>query len=242
MEYTTLIKASGNLTLLDKAMMTPMKSKEKIELTLKSDGELRVVTTKLQERNPIRINHSTLPDDSKKTHKTVLENGGLKLYDKDNLLIRTVHGTSIKDPIFAEQLSLFFQDFDSLNLNNIFDCIRSHVNVDSIDSFIANPPSGTIVNHIDSTYVTLRMQMPDTEGNTTDNDIVLIIDKRNRILLGSRIYDSNNKNLQCMIYNYDECTLKGFKQEVVTRLPSGIEGLFVTLAEIENIEIINHIN
>ncbi len=236
-DITTLVEPIGTPTDLDKSMMTPFTEKERVTMKIKENGDIRLVTEKLNPRSSIVINHRTLPNSRPEITKTILDNNAMELYDIQGTLIRSVAGQSIKMPYLADKIIEALKTRTSANINQILACIRSNVNLDSLNKIISNPPAGVTVTALTSNLTSIRMPAPPELKSSEAKEVVLIVDVTNKLLAGTRLYGANNKTLQCMIYRYNDCIFKGFKQEVQETLPSGILATIKTYADIENINL-----
>lgn len=238
MDYVMNTEYEGTLTGADVAASTPISSKDNIKMIIRANGDIRLETEKLTTKNPILIKHHTLPNDMPEVKRTVYDRNTLSMFDKNGALISSVPGQSISLPFLAEDISKNLEHIDQADISNLLACIRSNVDIEKLQSLIDKPIKGTKVNQIKGTDLyTVRMPVPDRMGMVEPTEVVNIIDRKNNLYLGSRLYGKDNEILQCMMYRFDECDLKGFKQEVKSHLPSGIVTTMVTHAELENLVI-----
>ena len=107
---------------------------------------------------------------------------------------------------------------------------------------INNPPNNVELTRLNNNIVTIRKPIePGTDEDFIDGaSMVTIFDSANELMLGSRIYDENGKCVQCMMYAYNNCQMSGFKQEYEIALSSGIEGIQIITAELDNFELTIH--
>lgn len=133
MDYTSLVKASGNLTMLDKALMTPKSSKKHIELTIRDNGEIKLITEELNSSFPITINHGTLPNNDPAVFKSEFDNNLFTLYDIYGNIISSAPATSPESVLLADQLDTLLQQNQNININDIITCYRSNLNTDALD-------------------------------------------------------------------------------------------------------------
>jgi len=236
-DITALVESNGTPSELDKAMMTPFTEKEKVTMIVRANGDIRLVTEKMNPRSSIVVRHQTLPNDRPEIVKTILDNNKMELYDIQGNLLRSVQGQSIQLPYLADKIIEALKKMDSINVNQLLACIRANVNIDSLNKLITNPPAGVTVTPITANLTSVRMPAPPELKSSQAKDVVLIVDTANKLLAASRLYDKNNKTLQCMMFRYNDCILKGFKQEVQETLPSGIIATVKTMADIENLSI-----
>ena len=229
--------SKGNVTALDRAVMTPSVKKENVSLTIRENGDVRLVTENMTPRHPLVIRHNTLPNDRPEIAKTVLDNNQMELYDVQGNLIRIVPNQSASVPYAAEQLKPALEIINHLDISQIMASLRSNVDFTAVMDMINNPPASVQVGRVNQDIRTIRMPIP-TEANLPDaKSVVNIIDITNKLLLGTRLYNGNSKVMQCMVYKYDDRIMTGFKQEVKMTLPSGTDAMMVTYAELENINI-----
>lgn len=206
-------------------------------MKVKSNGDIRLITEKLNPRSSIVVRHETLPNDRPEIVKTILDNNVMELYDTQGNLLRSVQGQSIKLPYLADKIIEALSKMDSININQILACIRANVNIDSLNKLITNPPTGVTVTPITANLTSVRMPAPPELNSSQAKEVVLIVDVANKLLAGSRLYDKNNKTLKWMMFRYNACILKGFKQELQETLPSGLTATVKVMAEIENLSL-----
>ena len=131
-DLVTITEPIGNPSDLDRSVMTPITEKQRVRMVVRSNGEIRLETQKLETKNPIVINHLTLPNDRPEIVKTVLDNNTMQLFDIHGNLLRAVAGQSISMPYLSEKIKETLSKMDSININQILACLRANVNLDCI--------------------------------------------------------------------------------------------------------------
>ena len=123
------------------------------------------------------------------------------------------------------------------NYNLSSKVVRRMHTLDSLNKMIKNPPKGVSITKFANDIVSVSMPVPAELKSSEAETAVQIVDITNKLLLGSRLYGKGNKTLQCMMFRYNDCILKGFKQETQQMLPSGIMANIKTVADIENLNL-----
>ena len=238
MDYTVMTKFNCDPTRFDLAAGTPTADKQNVVMTVMSDGRVNLVTESKVSKNEFSLPQAGLPNDLPKVKKTVLENNQMSLYDENGTLIRSIPDQSIQMPYFADKMreTLMYLDSAGVDISNILACLRANVNLDSLTSIINDPPDDVIVNQINDNIYTIRMKIPTEIAIPEAESMVNIVNITDKLLLGSRLYDSNGKTQQCMMFRYDDCILTGFKQEVYEELPDCEEAILQTIADISNLQ------
>jgi hypothetical protein len=206
-------------------------------MTLKRNGAVKLTTEILPSKNNFNVAHQTLPNDLPKVVKTELDNGEMKLFDINGHLIRTITGQSIDMPFVADQMSelLLKMDSDGIDISNFLACIRSDVPFDLLEDIILSEPDDVNVQKVNDDIYTIRMEIPSEIAVPETEYVVNIADINKKLLLASRLYDEDGVIKQCMMYQYDDCILKGFRQEVHQELPDCEKATLLTFAEISNL-------
>ena len=240
MDYAVITKFDCNPTKFDFAAGAPTTDKQKIEMTLFGDGSVKLTTEDLPSRNELLISHESLPNDLPVVKRTVLDNNQMSLYDETGSLIRTIPNQSIQLPFVAEEMmeTLMYLDSTSTDISSILACLRANVNLDSLSSIISNPPKDVIVTKVTDDIYTIRTAVPVEMAIPKATSVVNIVNITDKLLLGSRLYDENGKTQQCLMFQYDDCIITGFKQEVHEELPDCDKAILQTIAEISNLDII----
>lgn len=238
MDYTVITQFDCDPSRFDIAAGTPSADKQKVEMTVMNDGSIKLVTEDLPSKNEFSLKNSTIPNDEPQIKKTVLENNQMSLYDKNGSLIRSIPNQSIKMPFFADKMkeTLMYLDSTGVDLSNFLACLRTNVNLDSLTSIINDPPDDVIVNKVSDEVYTVRTNVPVEMAIPEAETVVNIVNIADKLLLGSRLYGYDGEVQQCMMFRYDDCILKGFKQEVHEKLPDCQKAIMQTFADISNLE------
>ena len=236
-DITTITEFDCDPTNLDIAAGSPLSDKQKIEMTVKENGAVKLITESLPSRNSFDIAHKSLPNDLPEISKTILDNGEMKLYDNSGSLIRTIAGQSIDIPLITNEINDILSKLDSSeDIGNFIACNRSNISFDSLANLIVTEPYNVNVKRMSDDIYTIRKQATIEGANSELGYVVNIVDVSNKRLIASRLYDENEEILQTMMYQYENCVLKGFRQEITQELPNCDKATLLSFAEISNLD------
>lgn len=239
MDATTITQFDCDPTRFDIAAGAPIADKQKVEMTIKDNGSVKLITESLPSKNNFDGPHQSLPNDQPKVSKTILDNGEMQLYDAGGRLIKSVPGQSIDMPSVANQMSDILSNMDirELDISNLIACSTSNMSFDGLRRLIATAPYNENVKKMSDDIYTIRiLEVPYGSTATEVGHVVNIVDINRKVLMASRLYDENDEVIQTMMYQYDDCTLKGFRQEVHQELPDCKKATLLTFAEISNLD------
>ena len=236
-DVTTITEFDCDPTNLDIAAGSPISDKQKIEMTVKENGAVKLITQSLLSRNNFDIAHKSLANDLPEISKTILDDDEMKLYDNSGNLIRTIAGQSIDIPLITSEMSDILSKLDSSeDISNFIACNRSNISFDSLLNLIVTEPYNVNVKKMNDDIYTIRKQATLEGTNSEQGYVVSIVDVNNKCLVASRLYDENEEVLQTIIYQYENCVLKGFRQEINQELPNCDKATLLTFAEISNLD------
>lgn len=241
MDITSISQFDCTPTIYDKAAGAPFSDKQRIEMILSTNGDVELITEKLPSKNQINVNHESPPSDLPEITKTVMKDNKMDLYDSANNLIRSIPDQKINIRFEANEIleALNSMDDQGISLSSFIACMRSGLQVDSLTKLIERPTEEVTVNLVGENIYSIRMELPVEIATDNAEYIVSLIDNQNKLLLASRLYDKKGEVSQCMMYQYDDCELKGFRQEVKQELPNCKNATLLTFAEISNLSFTN---
>jgi len=236
---TCFITENKSYSELDIASMIPRSSKQKVNLKLFVDGQISMIIEEMQVNNPIKIPHKTLPDDTPKVNKTVIENNVANFYSKSGVLLGT---NQISLPVHAETVNKLLELEDNCTqeaMDKAVAKLQGSRFLSSLDDFISDARrNGARVMQEDEQFMTLRMSLNQIEPGITD-EVVVLIDKIESRIAGTQIYNVKGELLMSTFFGYgppEKPYLTAIKQQAKETLPSGAEIIVESYSKIDNIK------
>ena len=184
----------------------------------------------------------TPPNSSVQIAKSVYENGALKIYDSAGNLIRTRSNITMQFPEVAQAIS---ETMDTLSnsgttISSVMSCLRANSSFSYIIDMINNPPPSVTITQMNSNLFAVRMPVDSNFASHDATWVVSIVDTTDKLLMASRLYDVNDVIQNSVMYDYDNCNLIGFKQEIRESFPDCTDASFQVIGRISNINFVVH--
>lgn len=237
LEIATMVSADGHLSELDMLATAPSVERQKIAMSVKNNGEVTVNTLKTNPSRPISVKHFTRPDNSPEIIRTVMNNGTLSAFDGQGQLVREERVPALTLPHLPDLIKSAVGGKSDKIVSELLSCTRTNADMNAIIGMIENPPKDVKVTKIKGSVVALRMPMPNRALQAPGYEAVHMVDTKDGLFLGTRLYDKDGNCIMCLMIRYDECTITGFKQEIPQVLPSGRDGTLEIYGDIKNLAI-----
>tara|TARA_B110000908_G_C10206165_1_gene427830 strand:- start:367 stop:1275 length:909 start_codon:yes stop_codon:yes gene_type:complete len=239
---------SASVSNLDLSTLNPSSEKQVIKMKLFESGQLDITIEEVDFNKKIRNPHKILPDDSPKIVKTVISGNTIKFYDANGKLLSTENIPIPNHSDLVKTIKDIGKDFTPEDINDVITTMQGHNLIDNLEEFIKNleeennhlqKSSGSPITIIEQgdNYVTLRMPLNNIE-QAMSQESVLLIDKKLNKIVGTRIY-SNNQLLQSTFFGYntgDIKSLNAIKTIQKIQLLSGNEIDMISYSKIDNME------
>ncbi len=237
-EVTTHFMVDDDVTkVLDMAAQTPSITKQHVIIEIDTEGNIYVELTDLAPSQSLNLQHETPEGNIKKPHKTIIEEGKIKMFDAQNVQM-------YEEPMdFGDAAHLIdlLKQIDNPNdvINQLMMQGQYSNFTTNLNEIINNPSAfGVTVNSIGNDLVTIQQAVEPTNSNS---DIAIsLINKTNNRLLTSELYDVGGKWLSSMIFEYhtgSNPTLKGTLERSKQQLPSGLDAYVETYSTYENLKV-----
>lgn len=229
-------------TPLDLAAASPSAEKQRVRLTIMQDGSIEIMIKHLDSQNAFTIPHETPPNPLPKVNKSKLKNGKLEFFDSDGNIIHSTNGQEIQMPYLANIADALIDALlnNEIDLNLFLSCMRSNVDPNLMLDYLNDPPDDVQIEQLNDQVYAVTMPVPADLMLPQAVSTINLIDISNNLLLGSRLYGENGDVVQCMMFRYDDCELKGFKQEIFQSLPNCNTSIMETVGEFSDINIQIH--
>lgn len=226
------------LSSLDMSTLNPSNEKQKITMQLLERGQLNITMEEMNFKQKIKIPHQVLPDNSPKIVKTIISGNSIGFYDKNGKLLSLENFPMPNHIETVNKIKEVGTKFSKEDINRTIVRMQGHQFIDDLEEFIkdADKNGARIVNQ-GGDYITLRMSLSKVDPRITE-ETVLLIDRKQNKLLGTRMYSAENELLQSILFNYNKGEVKSLnaiKVEQLITLPSGKEINMITLSKIDNL-------
>jgi hypothetical protein len=237
-EVTTHFMVDDDVTeVLDMAAQTPSITKQHVIVEIDAEGNIFVELTALTPSQSLNIQHETPEGNIEQPHKTVIENGTIKMFDANNEQL-------YEEPMdFGNAADLIntLQQIDNPNdvINQLMMQGQYSNFLSNLNEIINNPSAfGVTVTQVGNDLVAIQQSVNPINSNS---DIaVSLVDKTNNRLISSNLYDAAGGWLSSMLFEYNtgsEPTLKGTLERSKQRLPSGLDAYVETYSTYENLQV-----
>lgn len=240
--YTKITALNGEeeLSLLDRIMESPDVDRQKVKMKLGHDGTFSYTMESMNPRNPIPYQHQTLPNNLPTPHKTVVENGEMKLYDIEGNFLYANELEVPASPELANQIIAQGENYGESVVNQAIMGMQSSLFIENLEEFLNEAQENDFeVQELEGNIVSVRMPIHASGMAASEDVAVNLIDRERNLLLATQIYDASNNIKGGMMMRYaegDEPILKGYKQVVNDILPSGAEARMETYASIDKLK------
>lgn len=211
---------SSKFSSLDLANMNPRNEKQHIEMQLLESGQMNLTIEELDFKEKIDIKHKVLPDNSPKIVKTEINRNSAKFYNANGKLISQAPMDMPNQYKLVERIKNMGSKISKEEINKTIAAIQGQQFIDDLDALRNNASeNGVKILEQGENHVTMRMPKDDLK-----NETVLLVDKGNKKIVGSRIYNSGNELLESTFFGYgndDYQFLNAIRKEVNIELPSG---------------------
>lgn len=237
---TTLFKKEKSevYTEYDYGLMNPDRLFQRVHMQIFETGDVYLEYENLDDKSPIVIPHTNLPDPTPKVHKTVLSNNMARMYNKAGKIIGEY---PIEIPNQIEMVRSLYKSAETYSektLNYAIATMQGHLFIKELDKYLFDAAkNGIEILYQDDSYVTLRESIK-IKGNET-KDAVLIIDKVNNRLSACRVYEKDEV-LLTTIYGYGSPKnpqLTSIKQIENVKLPSGSKVISEKITQIHKVDL-----
>lgn len=238
---------SARIPSSDMPALNPSNEKQSVKMELFENGQLNLTIEELNFKEKIRNLHKTLPDNSPQIVKTVINGNTVKFYDDKGSLLGTENIPIPNHSNLVKTIKEIGSNFSSEDINETIATMQGHHLINNLEELLEgldeednNPQKGgspiKIVEQ-GTNYVTLRMPLNNIEQGMSE-EAVLLIDKAQNKIVGTRIYD-NNKLLQSTFFGYSKGetkSLNAIKTIQKIKLASGNEIDMVSYSKIDEME------
>ncbi len=238
-EITTSVDFKSDpvtLSSLDLSATNPSSEKQKIAMQLFENGQLNLTIEDLELSNKVAVLHQILPDTRQKITKTIITGTSAKYYNSKGELVRS---EEIPLQNHVELANKIKEEGNNLALGDINETIANLQGgefVANLNEFISTAADNNIqITQQGNGIITARIASNRIEPELS-GDTVLLIDKNNQKLLGSKIYSTDNELLQSEFYAYSKDVLKAIQVKELYLLPSGKKTYKLSLSKIEHLK------
>jgi len=225
---------------LDLATIIPSNEMQHVSLSLHESGDMEIVIKELDFKQKVTLPTHIPQGDYPKVSKTTIKNGKISLFDKNDKLISSESIPSVNRIDIVEKINSLGDKFTQSEMNSTIASMQGAQFVDNLEKFIDEAPqNGIQITQQDEKLMTLRMPVSKIEPrDTSGNTVVLLINKLDNKMVGSRVYDSSNKPIQTTYLNYgnDNGSIKSIRNIVKFILPSGKETKMIVTSKIDNLK------
>lgn len=240
-ETTTTFNANNHeYSDMDIAFMTPSRDLHKVSFMVFENGKGAFEIEVLDVTNPISIAHSSLSDDSPKIKKISVENDIVSFYAGSGKMMYS-------GPFEIPDLNNLVQSIKCSSetgtngvMNHALSSLLGVPFIPSVQDFIDMlSPTSVKVQSINDQFITIRFPFSDFEPSMKE-ECVVVIETRTNLVVGVRVYDSNEEVLLSSMFAYESPErplLKAIKQQVLEKLPSGVTSIRETITKIDRLSI-----
>ena len=225
---------------LDLSMMNPSNEKQHVAMQLLANGQMNITIDVIDFKEKIKIEHKTLPDDTPAIVKTEIVGNSIRFYDKDGNLLSQENFDFPNQMDKVEKIQELGNNYSVEDINSTLATMQGQQYISNLEEYIANAAeNGATILEQGENYVTIRTSFKHIDPRM-EEDAVLLIDKSINKMVGSRIYDKDNKLLQSIFYGYKKGevqSLNAIKIEQKMALPSGNEVNMVNLTKIDDLQM-----
>lgn len=229
----------SKLSDLELSSVNPSEEKQHVEMTLLESGQMNIVISNVDFKKHINIPHKTLPDDSPKIVKTEIIGNIVKFYDINGKVLGTENIPIPNHSETVKKIKEIGAKFSAEDINNTIATMQGQQFIENLEEYIANAAqNGVEVIEQGKNHVTLRSNFSNIDPSMQGAS-VLLIDKSINKLVGTRIYDENDKLVQTVFYGYNRGevqSMNAIKVEQMEQLPTGKEVKMISLSKIENLK------
>lgn len=229
----------SKLTDLELASVNPSEEKQHVEMTLLENGQMNIVINNVDFKRNINISHKTLPDDSPKIVKTEIIGNTVKFYDVNGKILSTENIPIPNHSETVKRIKEIGEKFSADDINNTIATMQGQQFIDNLKEYIANAEqNGVEVIEQGEKFVTLRSNFSNIDPSMQGAS-VLLIDKSINKLVGTRVYDVDDKLVQTVFFGYNKGkvqSMNAIKVEQMEQLPTGKEVKMILLSKIDNLE------
>lgn len=172
--------------------------------------------------------------------KTEIVGNSIRFYDKDGNLLSQENFDFPNQMDKVEKIQELGNNYSVEDINSTLATMQGQQYISNLEEYIANAAeNGATILEQGENYVTIRTSFKHIDPRM-EEDAVLLIDKSINKMVGSRIYDKDNKLLQSIFYGYKKGevqSLNAIKIEQKMALPSGNEVNMVNLTKIDDLQM-----
>lgn len=228
-----------NLIEFEMSYLNPSSEKNHVLMKLYNDGSTYLEINKLYNDKEITLPNHILPDDRSEIVKTIISGNTITTYDKTGEM-RTNQSIDIPNQMeMVNKIKELGRNFTAEEISQTIATMQGHQFINNLNDFITNATSNNIqILEQGSNFVTLRMPLNMVDPNLSQ-ECVLLIDKSKNKLVGTRIYNSDDKLLETTYFGYntgDVQSLNAIKTVEKITLPSGFEIDQISFDKIENLK------
>jgi hypothetical protein len=240
-ELTTFVDYKADfekLSTLDLAHLNPKADKERIEMTLLANGEIRMTTERLTLENPINLPHLTIPSDIPEITRTEVFGSRISFYDATGKLAGTEEFKMPQQTQLVEDLKKMKLHSSEEEIAQAIANLQGQVFVKNLELFLAEAERQGAFIQWHEHLVTVRQDLTKMGIKNQLGSGVTLLDTKTGKMLGYVIYDEKENVLQRTYYRYNTGEVKSIKMiqtEEVMQLPSGTEVSKVTLMTFDNL-------
>ncbi|MEO0473602.1 MAG: hypothetical protein AAF206_28585 [Bacteroidota bacterium] len=225
----------------DRINQVPQITRQKIQMDVKADGSIDLISENMTPSQNIIPDHESLPSNTPMPEKTILRDGMMYLYDGGgNLLAQHPVETPVND-VLIQHIGELKQDHSVETLNEVILSMQSAAYDEELQAMINNPEAyGATIEHLDANIVGLSVPAVNTGISNNDDVSVMVVDIEHNLMLANQLLDGTGKlKVSTMIeygYEGDSPRLKGILTQMPYVLPSG------TAATMETYQAISKLN
>ena len=227
------------LTEVDLAHLNPSDEKQRVEMVLFPDGTVNSIIEEIELEHSINVKHQVLPNDMPSVKKTEIIGNTVNLYDINGKRISTQTVESPRQMNLVEDIKEMSAQCSDKELANAFSAMQGNVFDKKMEQIISEAETkGNLIEH-DEQHATIRVNLSEIEPHAK-GDCVTILDKKNKRIVASTIYDEIEKTMLRTFYGYTgegAQTLDAVRTEQLIKLPSGAKAWQITCSKYENFEI-----
>ena len=235
---TRYISNSKSLSNMDIAMMTPKNNKEEINLKLHESGQISMNIRKIVPEINIKIPHKSKSDNNDEITETIIENNVAYFYTSSGKLL---HSTPMDLPVYSKTVDELKKLTDTCytqeDIAMVVARLQSNQIINLEQYMLDTKNNGIQVVQEDKRLAVIRMPLRIIDP-LSDDEAVILIDKKLKRLGGIRIYNLNGDLESTTLFGYSHPRkpyLTAIKQQVSEKMPSGAEVIVESLSKIDNI-------
>jgi hypothetical protein len=239
-ELTTYVDYKADfekLSSLDLTHLNPKAEKQRVEMTLLPNGEIRMITENLNLEKPINLPHQTVPSDIPEIKRSEIIGSRISFYDVNGKLVGNEEFKTPKQTQLVDEIKKMKNHSSEEEIAEAIATMQGQVFIRNMQTFLTEARiQGAFVLEGER-YVTVRQDLAKM-GINQQGSCVTLIDMQQGKILGYTIYDEKENMIQKTYYRYHKKgvrSIANIQTEEIFQLPSGIEVSKITQLNFDNL-------